>query len=515
MNDDLSRKTDTSFTELLSVGDMYRADALTIDGGIPGIELMDKAGRAVAATAVDMCAAGTIAVLCGPGNNGGDGFVAATALADMMGRDGAQHWILRVGLLGDPSALQGDAKWAMEQWMAVPGASILPIDESLIVNAELVIDAVFGAGLARPIEGNLARLIGQVNDNNQCTVLSVDVPSGVDGNTGAVRGTSFVANNTVTFFRKKPGHLLLPGRTLCGDVTVAQIGISPDVLEHIGPKTFVNSPMLWRQTFPKFSGDDHKYTKGHALVVSGGFGKTGAARLAATAALRVGAGLVTVGAPFAAIPELAAQLTTVMVTEIDQAEALEGVLKDARKNAVAIGPGFGVGGVTRDYVKAALQAGPAAVLDADALTSFQDHQDRLFGLCGDTTVLTPHMGEFARLFPDLKDLPEGKADAVRSAAARSGAIIVLKGADTVIASPDGRVAINNNAPATLATAGAGDVLSGLVLGLLAQGMPAWEAACAAVWIHGACAAHLGAGLIAEDLPWAVPDVLESAEMLGS
>ena len=515
MNDGPSKDTNASFTDLLSVEEMYRADALTIEGGIPGTELMEAAGCAVAVKAVQMCASGTIAILCGPGNNGGDGFVAAKVLADIMAREGGKHWDLKVGLLGDPSALQGDAKWAMEQWMAVPGASISPMDDNLAANADLVIDAVFGAGLARPIEGNLARLIDQVNENNQCTVLSVDVPSGVDGNTGAVRGTSFVASSTVTFFRKKPGHLLLPGRIRSGEVSVAQIGIKPDVLDQIGPQKFLNAPALWRHCLPAISGEGHKYAKGHALVVSGGFGKTGAARLTATAALRVGAGLVTVGAPFAAIPELAAQLTTVMVTEIDQAEALEGLLLDTRKNAVAIGPGFGVGGVTRDYVAAALQADPAAVLDADALTSFQDDQDSLFSLCGKATVLTPHMGEFARLFPDLKEMAEGKLAAARVAAAQSGAVVVLKGADTVIAAPDGRAAINDNAPKTLATAGAGDVLTGLILGLLAQGMPAWEASCAGVWIHGACASHLGAGLIAEDLPWGVPDVLESAEMLGS
>ena len=515
MSDGPSTIEKASFTDLLSVEEMYRADALTIEGGIPGTDLMEAAGCAVAVKAVQMCASGTIAILCGPGNNGGDGFVAAKVLADIMAREGANHWDLKVGLLGDPSALQGDAKWALEQWRAVPGASISPIDDNLIANADLVIDAIFGAGLARPIEGDLARLIDRINAKDQCTVLSVDVPSGVDGNTGAVRGTSFSADRTVTFFRKKPGHALLPGRLLSGEVTIAQIGIQPDVLEQIRPQGFHNSPMLWRHCFPAISGDGHKYAKGHALVVSGGLGKTGAARLAATAALRVGAGLVTVGAPFAAIPELAAQMTTVMVTEIDQTETLEQVLCDARKNAVAIGPGFGIGGVARDYAGVVLKTDRATVLDADALTSFEDEPNRLFSLCGKTTVLTPHMGEFARLFPDLKEMPDGKLAAARSAAARSGAVVVVKGADTVIAAPDGRAAINDNAPKTLATAGAGDVLTGLILGLLAQDMPSWEAACAAVWIHGACAAHLGAGLIAEDLPWGVPDVLESAEMLKS
>ncbi|MEA3093816.1 MAG: ADP-dependent NAD(P)H-hydrate dehydratase / NAD(P)H-hydrate epimerase, partial [Caballeronia sp.] len=352
-------------------------------------------------------------------------------------------------------------------------------------------------------------------------VIAVDVPSGLDGTTGKVLGTCLHATETVTFFRLKPGHLLLPGRLHCGVVTLADIGIPDSVLGEIAPKTFANTPDLWRHALrvPQLGG--HKYTRGHAVVVSGRMPETGAARLAACGALRAGAGLVTVASPRDALAVHAAALEAVMVRQSDGPAGLAKLLADPRKNAVVLGPGLGVGEDTCALVETAVAPGGtekfrAHVLDADALTSFVGQRERLFTAvraAHGRVVLTPHDGEFARVFSGLSDLP--KVERAREAARISGAVLVLKGADTVVANPDGRAAIAANAPAWLGTAGAGDVLAGMIGGLLAQNMPAFEAATAAVWMHGEAANHFGPGLISEDLPKTLPQVwLELARLLA-
>ncbi|HMH66063.1 MAG TPA: NAD(P)H-hydrate dehydratase, partial [Rhizomicrobium sp.] len=366
--------------------------------------------------------------------------------------------------------------------------------------ARLVVDALFGAGLSRPLEGAAAQLVESLND---LPVVAIDMPSGVSGDTGQALGGVYVtAALTVTFFRKKPGHLLLPGRALCGETVVADIGIPA---EAANTDLHENTPALWR--FPQARLEGHKYTKGHCVVVSGPAHATGAARLAARAALRVGAGLVSVASPPEAVAVNAAHLTAIMVKVFEGAAGLGELLSDKRLNALVIGPGLGVGGETRALVDAALKSGAAIVLDADALTSFKDDPEALFNRLHDRCVLTPHDGEFERLFPGLLDEAASKVEAVRSAAARAGAVVLLKGADTVIAHPDGKAAINANAPPTLATAGAGDVLAGLIAGLLAQKMAAFDAAACGVWLHGAAATRFGPGLIAEDLPEMLPAVL--------
>jgi len=485
---------------LLTNEEMGRADRLAVAAGTPSLALMENAGRNVAREGRALLGAGRrVAVLCGPGNNGGDGFVAARHL-----REGGAE--VTVALLGSPSVLKGDAATMAQRW----GGEIGVLSPSSIDGADVVIDALFGAGLARAITGVGADVIAALNAS-PVPVLAVDVPSGLDGSTGEALGTVVEASRTVTFFRRKPGHLLLPGRELCGPVIVGDIGIPDAVLGDIGAKTWANGPSLWVDHFPWPQLQGHKYSRGHALVVSGPAAHTGAARMGARGALRAGAGLVTVASPEDAIVVNAAHLTAIMLLPFDGPGGLVHILADKRKNAVLLGPALGVGEASRHLVAAALASGAATVLDADAITSFAEESKTLFeaigALAGRPVVLTPHDGEFQRLFGDLGQ--KSKLERARAAAQQSGAVLVLKGPDTVIASPDGRAAINENAPPWLATAGAGDVLGGFVTGLLAQGMPAFEAACAAVWLHGAAAATFGPGLIAEDLPEMLPTVLRA------
>ena len=507
--------------ELLTPEEMGRADRLAIAAGVPGLELMEAAGRAVADAAIALVArkGAAIAVLCGPGNNGGDGFVAARLLRE-------QGYRVRVGLLGARERLTGDAAAMADRW----DADIEALTPAMLRGTDLVIDAMFGAGLSRPLDGIAAEVADAINASGK-PVLAVDVPSGLDGSAGVALGPVVVqATRTVTFFRMKPGHLLLPGRRLCGEVRLADIGIPERVLQEVSPRTFVNGPALWRaaHAFPGL--DAHKYTRGHAVVVSGPAESTGAARLGARGALRIGAGLVTLVGSGAATAINATHCTAVMVRAIGSDEALAEFLSDGRRNAVLIGPAAGVSAATAASVMTVLGAAAAVVLDADALTSFvldgtempvkaaglgfvvrsadpEPVKDGLFAAIkarDAPVVLTPHEGEFKRLFGELAG---SKLERARQAAAVSGAVVVLKGPDTVIAAPDGRAAINDNAPPWLATAGSGDVLAGFITGLLAQRMPAFEAACAGVWLHGECANRFGVGLIAEDLPEQLPQVL--------
>jgi NAD(P)H-hydrate epimerase len=476
---------------------MGEADRLTMAGGVAGTALMENAGRAVADAISRRWASRPVAVLCGPGNNGGDGFVAARILAE-------RGWPVRLLLLGERASLKGDAAWAASLWTG----AVEPLNVAALDTVGLVVDALFGAGLARPVEGVAAQVIAALNER-RLPVVAVDVPSGIDGDSGAIRGAAPQAALTVTFFRRKPGHLLLPGRLCCGETVLVQIGLPPVVLGAIAPDTVANRPDWWLGAFPWADTAGHKYTRGHALV-AGGAAMTGAARLAARAAARVGAGLVTVAAPEPAFPIYAAALTGVIVAPIARHGDFAALLADRRRNAALIGPGAGTGAETREKALEILSAGKSAVLDADALTVFADKPPDLFGAIAGPCVLTPHEGEFARLF----DASGSKLDRARRAAEASGAVIVLKGPDTVIAAPDGRAAINDNAPPTLATAGSGDVLAGLVTGLLAQGMPAFEAAAAAAWLHGAAAHAFGAGLVAEDLIETLPAVLAGLRQMS-
>jgi len=475
---------------LLTCAEMARADAAAIAAGIPSMTLMEAAGAAVANAVLDRFAPRPTVVLCGPGNNGGDGFVAARHLAEA-------GWPVRIALLGARTSLKGDAARAAAQWKG-PVDSLSP---AMLDDAELAIDGLFGAGLARPLDGIALAAVLAVGERG-LPCIAIDVPSGVSGDTGDVLGAAPPCRATVTFFRRKPGHLLLPGRALCGETIVADIGIPSRVLDEIAPRCFANDPVLWRARYPWPRLEGHKYSRGHAIVV-GGARTTGAARLASRATLRIGAGLVTVASDPGALPIYAADRASVLTASIADMDAFNTLLADQRKNAVLIGPGAGVDEVTRARTLAALSAHKRCVLDADALTAFADDPSRLFRAIGAPTILTPHEGEFARLFRFRGD----KLARAQAAAATSGAVVLLKGADTVIAAPDGRAIINHNAPPDLATAGAGDVLAGMTLGLLAQNMDPFDAAASAAWIHGAAAAAFGPGLIADDLPDLIPAVL--------
>ncbi len=487
--------------ELLTPQQMAQADRMTIAAGTPGIELMENAGRAVADAVLAQAQAGPVLVLAGPGNNGGDGFVAARLLAE-RGCD------VRVMLVGARERLKGDAALAAQRW----GRPIEPADPAKLGTPVTIVDALFGAGLDRPVEGAARALIEAINTSG-VPIASVDLPSGVNGESGAIMGAAVRARQTVTFFRRKPGHLLLPGREHCGPVKVADIGISSAVLSAIKPQTFANEPALWLAAFPQAAPGGHKYDRGHVVVVSGEMPTTGAAKLAARGALRIGAGLVTIASPSNALVAHAAESAAVMVRDVDGAAALAEFLADRRRNSVVVGPGGGVGARTRDQVGAALKSGAAVVLDADALTSFAGGGEALGALVKGRpdrpAVLTPHDGEFHKLFKMLDEESNlhSKLERTRAAAISTGAIVVLKGGDTVVAEPGGRAAIAANAPAMLATAGSGDVLAGMIAGLLAQGMQAFEATTAAVWLHGEAANAFGPGLIAEDLPETLPAVL--------
>jgi ADP-dependent NAD(P)H-hydrate dehydratase / NAD(P)H-hydrate epimerase len=483
--------------ELLTPVEMARADAGAIAAGVAGLDLMEAAGRAVADVAKRMVPARAhIVVLCGPGNNGGDGFVAARLLAEAGYR-------VNVALLGQRDHLQGDAGHMAARW----SGSVVPLHARVVDGCDLIIDAIFGAGLNRDVSPEVGAVLASLA-RGAPPVLAVDVPTGVDGATGAVRGVSYLATRTVTFVRMKPGHLLLPGRALCGSIDVADIGVSDAVVAGVGSSTVHNRPALWAGSVPVVELVTHKYRRGHTLVVSGPAHATGASRLSARAALRVGAGAVSMAATGDAIGVLARHLTAIMIAPHATADALRASLASPLWDAVLIGPGVGVTPDTRGHVRAILTTGQErpTVLDADALTAFEQSREALFELtrANGRVVLTPHDGEFARLFGEL---PGSKLDRARAAAKLSGTVVVLKGADTVIADRFGRAAINDNAPPWLATAGSGDVLAGLIAGLLAQGMSTFEASCAAVWLHGAVGTDCGPGLIAEDLPERLPVVL--------
>jgi ADP-dependent NAD(P)H-hydrate dehydratase / NAD(P)H-hydrate epimerase len=476
---------------LLTPAEMAAVDLLAVTDGMPETVLMENAGRAVvAAIRARWPEPRPVAVLCGPGNNGGDGFVVARHLAEA-------GWRVRLGLLGERARLRGAAAHHAALWKG-PVEALSP---AVIEGAALAVDALFGAGLTRAIEGDGKRTL-EAAAAADIPMVAIDIPSGVDGASGHVLGVAPRAALTVTFFRKKPGHLLAPGKFLCGEVVLADIGIDARLLDTLRLRCFENGPAVWLDQFPWPRPDGHKYRRGHALI-AGGEIMTGAARLAARAAARVGAGLVTIAAPERAWGVYAAALTGIIVLPVGGPKDFEELLADERRNAVLIGPGGGVSPETYDQAMASLTAKKATVIDADALSVFADRTKILIAAIEGPCIMTPHEGEFSRLFPRGGD----RLARARWAASQSGAVILLKGPDTAIVAPDGQAIINGNAPPDLATAGSGDVLSGMIVGLLAQGMEPFLAAAAAAWLHGEAAHEFGPGLTAEDIIAALPPVL--------
>ncbi|GER01395.1 bifunctional NAD(P)H-hydrate repair enzyme [Iodidimonas gelatinilytica] len=488
---------------LLSCAQMAAADRAAMSMGHFGEDLMEAAGMGVAQLALARTGIRRVLVLCGPGNNGGDGWVAARYLRE-AGCD------VHVVFEGDVSALKGDAFTMARRYDGMTSA----YDPSLLDDVDLVIDALFGAGLRGPLRGRAQQM---VMDANRCNAfrLAVDVPSGLSGDTGQAEEAVFQADLTVTFFRKKPGHVLVPGRYHCGRVVVHDIGIPACVLDHIAPLAFENSPNLWRSHWPRKVPSNHKYQHGSVLVLGGRPPALGASRMTARAALRMGAGVVTLASPSDGYAIQAGALDEVMVAPYDNDSELGALMADRRRTVLAVGPGAGVGEALRRQVHLALAQKKPVVLDADALTSFEGQADALFAAIQSDVVMTPHGGEFQRVFGTQETAPDqtdGKLAITRAAAYRAGAILVHKGPDTVIAAPDGCAVIETAAPPDLATAGSGDVLAGCVAGLLAQGMPAMAAACCAVWSHGAAARNSGRGLVAGDLIAALPVISKEMEL---
>ncbi|MFW5832509.1 MAG: NAD(P)H-hydrate dehydratase [Pseudomonadota bacterium] len=484
--------------ELLTPSEMASVDRATIAAGADGFALMENAGRAVAERVRDLWDGGRVLVLAGPGNNGGDGFVAARHLA-------AWGFDVELRLAGAPAHLAGDARRAAASFAGTVHPLASPRD---CAGVGLVVDALFGAGLTRALDDNVVAVIEAVTALG-LPVVAVDLPSGVDGRDGRIRNAAFRATATVTFGRAKPGHHMLPGALHVGCLHVIDIGLARDALAeaHAAPPgpLWANRPALWRAAWPASFPAAHKYHHGHAVVVAGGVATGGAGRLAARAALAYGAGLVTLAAPRGALTTHASRLDAVMVRPVTDHD-LEPLLRDARRNAWLLGPGGGVGATLRAQVETVLATGRATVLDADALTSFEDDVDALRARVRGACVLTPHAGEAQRLGVGGAD----RVAAARDLARRSGAVVVLKGFDSVVAAPDGRAAIAVNGCARLATAGSGDVLAGMVLAGLARSMPAFEAAAMAVWVHNE-AAHAAAGaLTADDLPGLLPRTLLSS-----
>ena len=483
---------------LIGPRDMGLVDEDAAASGIDSFRLMQNAGEAVAALALARFPDSTrFVVLCGPGNNGGDGYIAAAALA----RSGADVCVYGLGIDG----LKGDAALAR----AVFEEDIEPLGTYTCRPGDVIIDAIFGAGLSRDVPQDVARIIVEATKLG-LPVVAADIPSGIDGETGEICGTAFSASHTVTFMARKPGHLLLPGRELCGTLHVIDIGIPKRLVRARAGRLWENGPGLFSAALAGPTAESHKYARGHVAVFSGGPTSSGAARLSATAALKAGAGAVTLVSPAEALAVNAAHLNAVMLREADS-RAIRAMLSDHRVSAFVVGPGYGVSAALRELALSLLTK--PTVLDADALTAFASEPKSLFEAIraeGATVVMTPHEGEFGRLFPDLASTSGSKVERARKAAARSGAVIIYKGSDTVIAAPDGRAAINTNAPADLATAGSGDVLAGITAAMLAHAAPAFEAACAAVWIHGQAGQVAGRGLTAETLVDVIPQAVPPA-----
>lgn len=478
--------------KIFTAANVKEADEMSEKLGTPAIVLMNNAGRKVAELTEKIIkqkkCGDAIYVICGAGNNGGDGLVAAKYLKN-------KGYDIRVGLVGDFRKITPLTQNALESAVSA-GIEAETFDKEYLLQSDVVIDAIFGVGLKRDIEGEIADVIKEIN-NSKSLKIAVDIPSGVCADTGSIKSVAVNADATVTFQNPKLGNLLLPGKENCGELFIEDIGIPEEVVDLIESIYLLNTPELWQHLLPKPKLSDHKYTKGHVVVIGGDIESTGAAKLASEAALRTGSGLVTIACDAESLPIYATSLKSVMAKKVKDPELLEKFISERKVNTVIIGPGSGNDLYSALRVTTCLDAGLRCIIDADVFTNFKNKpQDLVKALKKNKNcVLTPHEGEFKRVFK----LEGNKVERASQAAKSCDNVVVLKGNDTVIAAPDGRIVINNNAPTYLATAGSGDVLSGIIGGLLAQGMPLFEAACAGVYLHSETANKLGKGMIAEDI----------------
>lgn len=481
--------------EILATSETRVCDHFSEVNGISGLTLMEAAGRRIAEAIIQRWSSRPVVILCGPGNNGGDGFVCARLLAE-------QGWAVSIALLGRRESLHGDAALMAQRWRG-------DVHDFHAVDAKpgrLLVDAMFGAGLSRPLDEAVAAQLTALAAAADATI-AVDLPSGLNGDALAGSRAPYTADLTVSFHRPKPAHLLQPAASQCGELVIGDIGIAPGWHEAVTPVATLNQPDQWADQIPQRTAQSHKHAHGRLLVFSGSAGQTGAARLAAQGGLYAGAGLVTLASPPDALTENASHLTAIMLRVWEAGYQADDLAESCRADACVIGPAAGTGAQTRQAIENLLTTRSPCLLDADALTVFKGHADQLFDSLRPGDVLTPHAGEFERLFPGYLEDADNKLEAVRRAADIAGCTVLLKGADTVIAAPGRLPVVNIHAAPHLATAGSGDVLAGLIGGLMAQGLSGFDAACMGAWLHGDAGRRLGAGLTAEDLPAAVAQAL--------
>ena len=448
---------------IVSAAGMRAAEAAAISAGTSALTLMERAADGAARAILAFAPARRATVLCGPGNNGGDGYGIALRLAEAG---------VAVTVAADAPPATEPAATMARRW----SGKVVPLAEA--PPAPLIVDALFGTGLARPLPEAAQAALDRVR--GQGRVVAIDIVSGLEADTGRALGRVLPAELTLSFGAAKPGHVLGEGAFVTGRLAVVDIGIAID-----SPLAFTARPQLAGP-----ARDAHKYARGWVMVVEGTPGHGGASGLTGLAALRSGAGLVTLAGDGTQLPALA-----LMRRNDDEAAAL---LTDKRLGAVVIGPGMEADARARGWLKRLTWAGKPLVIDAGALRLLPA------GPIGAPSVLTPHEGEFAQLFGPVGD---DRLGAVQAAARSSGAVVLLKGAATIIAAPDGRSAINAHAGPYLATAGAGDVLAGMIAALIAQGLSLFDAAQAAAWLHGEAGLRLGPGGIADDLVAGLPAVL--------
>ena len=475
--------------QIVTTQQMIESEACAIISGISELTLMENAGKAVAQYVEEHYNNNhTILILCGPGNNGGDGFVIARLLHNIGYKISIAHY--------KTDKISPNMKHMMDKAKNIEILDLL--NDQINFDTDIIIDALFGTGISRAF--SLTKIVHYIA-NSPAKIIAVDIASGINSDTGEIMQNAIKADITITFAAKKLGHLLNPGKLYSGLVIAKDIGVD------ISTKytAYENSPTLWN--IPHIEYESHKYSRGFAIINGGDIQCTGAARLAAKAAQRSGAGVVTLASPLNAAHIYHSSLMSVMVKQYDSEQSFTQILSDKRISSILLGPGNGVNSETKQKILTALKHITRCILDADALTVFQDDHELLFENIKDSqVVMTPHEGEFHKLFPTCTG---DKVIRAFDAAKLSNSIIVLKGNDTIIASPSGHVAVNSNAPSTLATAGSGDVLAGIITGLSSTGLDLFDCACAATWIHAECANYFGIGLIAEDIIDMIPKVLQN------